>query len=124
MAPFTTDADLALAPADLADAPLLEELLRGANFTLERQKPGSWVKVVNVDGQWVNVPVDIMVPEGFAPPGGRRSVPLGPHGSMAARRAVGLEGALVDNDEMEVDSLDDQDERHFTTRVAGPAALS
>lgn len=76
-----------------------------------------------MDGQAVKIPVDIMVPEGVAPPGGRRSVRLGPHDKMAARKALGLEGALIDNDEIEIFSLDDQDGRRFTVRVAGPAAL-
>ncbi len=122
-APYTTDADLAVAPADLADAPLLEDLMRRADFILDEQQPGAWVKSVTVDGQAVKIPVDIMVPEGVAPPGGRRSVRLGPHDKMAARKALGLEGALIDNDEIEIFSLDDQDGRGFTVRVAGPAAL-
>lgn len=42
---------------------------------------------------------------------------------MAARKALGLEGALVDYDLMEVAALDDTDERSYTVRVAGPAAL-
>jgi hypothetical protein len=123
VAPYTTDADFAVAPADLADSPLLEDLMRQADFVLDEQQPGSWVKSVTVDGQRVKVPVDIMVPEGFAPAGGRRSVRLGPHDKMAARRVLGLEGALIDNDDMEIGAIDDQDPRRFTVRVAGPAAL-
>jgi hypothetical protein len=123
VAPYTTDADLALAPANLADAPLLEQLMRQADFWLRERQPGSWVKTVTVEGQSVDVPVDLMVPEGVAPSGGRRSVQLGPHSKMVARRALGLEGALIDNDSLDVTALDNRDDRRFTVRIAGPAAL-
>ena len=40
-APYTTDADLAIAPADLADSPLLDELLIRRGFTHHaRRRPG------------------------------------------------------------------------------------
>lgn len=51
VAPYTTDADLALAPGDLADEPHLEDLLGGAEFSQEGQQPGSWVKSVPVGGR-------------------------------------------------------------------------
>jgi hypothetical protein len=57
------------------------------------------------------VPVDLIVPEGAAPPGGRRGVRLGTHGRQAARRAVGLEAALVDNSVMTIETLDPLDFR-------------
>ncbi len=123
VAPYTTDADLALTPDDLADDPLLERLMRDADFTLDAQQPGSWHKRVKVDGQETDIPVDIMVPDGFAPPGGTRSVRIEPHDRMAARKAVGLEGAVIDFDRMDVAALDGADSRTFTVRVAGPAAL-
>jgi len=123
LAPYTTDADLALTPGDLADDPLLEALLRDADFTLDVQQPGSWHKNVKVDGQDTDIPVDIMVPDGFAPPGGTRSVRIEPHDKMAARKAVGLEGAVIDFDRMDVAALDSADSRVFSVRVAGPAAL-
>lgn len=123
LAPYTTDADLALTPDDLADYPLLEELMRDAAFMLDARQPGSWHKSVKVDGQDTDIPVDIMVPDGFAPPGGTRSVRIEPHDKMAARKAVGLEGAVIDFDRMDVAGLDEIDPRTFTVRVAGPAAL-
>jgi hypothetical protein len=123
VAPYTIDADLALAPDDLADDPLLEELMRAADFSLNIQQPGSWHKTVMVGGMNVDIPVDIMVPDGFAPPGGTRSVRIEPHDRMAARKAVGLEGAVLDFDKMEVAALDQADSRAFSVRVAGPAAL-
>lgn len=122
VAPYTTDADLALSPAELADEPHLEELLAGADFHQEGD-PGAWVKTVQVGGEDVRIPVDLMVPEGFAPPGGRRSARLPPHDRMAARKAVGLEGVLLDNDLQVVAALDGPDPRHFSVRIAGPAAL-
>ncbi len=123
LAPYTTDADLALTPDDLADDPLLEGLMRDAAFTLDAQQPGSWHKSVKVDGKDTDIPVDIMVPDGFAPPGGTRSVRIEPHDKMAARKAVGLEGAVIDFDRMDVAALDEADSRTFAVRVAGPAAL-
>lgn len=123
LAPYTTDADLALTPEDLADEPRLEALMRGAGFVLDAGQSGSWHKTVLVGDDSIDIPVDIMVPHGFAPPGGRRSVRIGPHDKMAARRAVGLEGAAIDFDVMDVNSLDPPDTRVFAVRVAGPAAL-
>ena len=69
------------------------------------------------------IPVDLIVPEGFAPPGGRRGARLGPHGNKAVRRALGLEAALVDKDPMTISALDPADERSITVDVAGVAAL-
>jgi hypothetical protein len=71
----------------------------------------------------VNIPVDLMVPEGLAPPGGSRGARIEPHDKMAARKALGLEGAVIDNDPMDVAALDNQDLRSFVVRVAGPPAL-
>ncbi len=121
-APYTTDADLALAPARLAHEPRIEKLLEDANFE-QKGDPGIWWKTIIIDGMPTDVEVDIMVPEHFAPAGGRRSVRLPPHDKMIARKAIGLEGSILDNDLMEVAALDDADSRRFTIRVAGPAAL-
>ncbi|HEY5815440.1 MAG TPA: hypothetical protein VIS95_03770 [Solirubrobacterales bacterium] len=63
------------------------------------------------------------MPDGAAPPGGTRGARLGPHGKRAARKALGLEAALVDNRTMQVEALDPADGRSATVRVAGPAAL-
>lgn len=64
-----------------------------------------------------------MVPERFAPSAGRRSVRLPPHDKMIARKAVGLEGAILDHNVMDVAALNSSDPRRFTVRVAGPAGL-
>jgi hypothetical protein len=122
VAPYTTDADLALAPARLADEPHIETLLGDAGFE-QRGAPGVWWKTVDIAGEPTDVEVDIMVPERYAPAGGRRSVRLPPHDKMIARKAIGLEGAMVDHDLIEIAALAGSDPRRFTVRVAGPAAL-
>lgn len=123
VAAYTTDADLALAPDRLTDAPLLEDLMGAAGFSPPSRQPGAWIKSVRVGEQVVDIPVDLMVPEGFAPPGGTRGARIDPHDRMTARKAVGLEGAVIDNDLTEIGALDGDDPRRFTVRVAGPAAL-
>lgn len=114
VAEYTTDADFTVAPADLADAPLLADLLGARGFT-PREQPGSWL---SPDGIYV----DLMVPEFLAGPGAR-GARLGPHGKRAARRAKGLEGALVDRDHRTIGALDPDDGRTVELWVAGPAAL-
>ncbi|MCY3667732.1 MAG: hypothetical protein OXH81_18880 [Gemmatimonadetes bacterium] len=113
-APYTTDADFCIAPDNLSDEPLLYELLQDRGFSPGEQ-PGSWH---SPDG----IPVDLMVPEALAGPGSR-GARLGPHGKRVARRAKGLEGALVDRKRMEIVSLESNDDRSVVMSVAGPAAL-
>ena len=122
VAPYTTDADLALAPARLADEPHIETLLGEADFE-QKGDPGVWWKTVVIAGVPTSVEVDIMVPERYAPAGGRRSVRLPPHDKMIARKAIGLEGSMVDHDLIEIAALTESDPRRFLVRVAGPAAL-
>ncbi|MGH8952857.1 MAG: hypothetical protein ACRDX9_15745 [Acidimicrobiia bacterium] len=114
VAEYTTDADFTVSPADLADAPLLSDLLTGHGFT-QREHPGGWL---SPDGIYV----DIMVPEALAGPG-TRGARLGAHGKRAARRARGLEGALVDREKGTIASLDPGDDRQIDMWVAGPGAL-
>ncbi|MDA8318562.1 MAG: hypothetical protein M0030_01925 [Actinomycetota bacterium] len=121
-APYTTDADLVLAPSRIADEPHIEELMLEADFH-QKGAPGIWWKSIDIEGTPTDIEVDIMVPERFAPPGGRRSVRLPPHGKMVARKAIGLEGAILDHDLIEVGALEAADSRRRTVRVAGPAAL-
>lgn len=128
VAPYTTDGDLALDPSRLTGIPALELAMGGAGFCLQPMEgghvePGIWLKSVMVAGRAVSVPVDLIVPEGAAPPGGRRGVRLGEHGRQAARRAVGLEAALVDNGLMTIAALDPADSRSIEAKVAGLAAL-
>ena len=127
VAEYTTDSDLALASDVLADSPLLEDLM-SARFDHARRGPGEgedpgvWTRTVEVGGEAIEIPVDLIVPEGIAPPGGSRGARLGPHGKRAARKAPGLEAAIVDNDVLTVEALDD-DPRSIEAKVAGPTAL-
>ncbi|MGH2987944.1 MAG: hypothetical protein ACRDLO_14835 [Solirubrobacterales bacterium] len=127
VAPFTTDADLVLDPALLGEEPELEPAMTAAGFHLslvdDHVEPGIWVAPAKIDGVEVLVPVDLIVPEGAATGGGRRGARLGPHGKRAARRAVGLEAALVDRSTMTISALDPADDRSVQAEVAGPAAL-
>jgi hypothetical protein len=95
VAPFTTDADLVLEPERLADRPLIGAALEQSGFVAGVQ-PGEWLKD--------EVRVDLMVPAALAGPG-RRGVRLGVHGNRAARKARGLEGALVDRDRRVIESF-------------------
>lgn len=112
---YTTDGDLAILPADLEPAPLLEELLHVAGFERDETNVGTWL------GRG-DVKVDFLVPEAFGP-GGRRSADLGVHGKRAARRAHGIEAAAMDNAPMRIAALEPGDQRAFFIRVAGPGAL-
>lgn len=117
LAEATKDSDVALDPRVIANEPLLDEAMLGAGFYRSDQ-PGSWL---NRDG----IPVDLMVPELLAGGGrvGARGARIPPHSKSAARRARGLEAAMVDNSSMDVPSLDPLDRRVVRLRVAGPAAL-
>lgn len=117
VAPYTIDADLALDPRALADEPLLEGILRQAEFQPATQ-PGSWLVPV---GDRL-VPLDLMVPEALEPKG-RRAANLGEHGDKTARRAKGLEAALVDRERHAIRALDPVDPRVHDAWVAGPGAL-
>ena len=114
VAEYTTDADLALQPDAVADAPLLDEILKAGGFTAQ-EHPGRWLSTEGVY-------VDLMVPEALAGPG-TRGARLGPHGKRAARRAEGLEAALVDRDMHTITALEATDGREARIWVAGPAAL-
>jgi hypothetical protein len=122
VAPYTTDGDLALDPSLLGDSPALEAAMTGAGFHLAVE-PGIWLTTTQIEGVDVVIPVDLIVPDGAAPAGGRRGARLGVHGNHAARRAVGLEAALVDHSAMEIAALDPSDTRAIQTEVAGAAAL-
>lgn len=114
VAEYTTDADLAIAPGDLADSPLIGDALTARGFT-PRVHPGGWL---SADGIYL----DVMVPEALAGPG-TRGARLGTHGKRAARRAKGLEATLVDRERRTVVALDPADGRSREIWIAGPAAL-
>lgn len=117
LAEATKDSDVAIDLRLLGPDPLIEDAMKRAKFKPSAQgQPGSWV---NDEG----IPVDLMVPEELAGEGGRRSVHMPPHDKMSARRARGLEAAIVDYREIPVPPLDSADNRAITANVAGPAAL-
>lgn len=119
IAEFTTDADLALDTRRLSANPRIETAMNAAGFHRDpiAPQPGSWISPSGV-------PVDLMVAEQQAGSGGRRGARIPPHANDAARRARGLEGALVDNTRMRLAAHDpDSDRRGAHVRVAGPAAL-
>jgi hypothetical protein len=119
VAPFTRDADLVLDPRALANEPTLDGAMRAAGFVPDATKgqPGAWLSPSGA-------PVDLMVPEALAgpPAPGRRGGRIPPHSKRATRRAVGLEAAVVDHDQIEISGLD-RDTRRRRANVAGPAAL-
>ena len=124
--PHTTDADLAFDPALLRPQPPLDHALSDAGLIAKIGSDGpivgSWVAERTVAGQPVLIDLDVLVPDAVGGVG-RRAARLPGHGGVTARKAVGLELALVDNDEMDVRSLDPVDERTYRVRVAGVAAL-
>jgi len=115
LAETTKDSDLALDTRALPDTPLLEHAMQQAGFRLDPDspQPGSWLSRDYI-------PVDLLVPAALAGPGGRRGARIPPHSKRAARRANGIEAAIVDHNPMRVGSLDPHDQRAFTVRVASP----
>ncbi len=117
LAEATKDSDLAVDSRSLGHDPRIETAMESARFCHDPSgQPGAWLSPRGV-------PVDLMVPEALAGTRGRRGVDLPPHDKRAMRRAVGLEAAVVDNNEMTIQSLGADDWRRVTARVAGPAAL-
>lgn len=120
LAEATKDSDLALDTRRLADDPRIERAMSAAGFSqaVNRTQPGSWLNPAGI-------PVDLMVPEALAGAAAsqRRGARIPPHANTAARRAVGLEAAVVDHAPMRVAALAQGDARSCTIEVAGPAAL-
>lgn len=113
VAPYTTDADLALDVESLGAEPRLETAMQAAGFV--RDQVGGWRGAGDVS-------IDLMVATTQGG-GGRRAARIPPHDRRAVRKALGLEGALVDRSRQRVAALDPADERGFDVFVAGPAAL-
>jgi hypothetical protein len=113
VAAYTTDGDLALDPNVLDDEPRLADGLLAAGFSLA-VKPGTWARD--------EVQIDLMVPMALGGPG-RRSARLGPHGTEVARKAKGLEAAIVDNTVVTLTALDPSDTRAIDVAIASVGAL-
>jgi hypothetical protein len=120
LAEATKDSDLAIDPRELRSDPRIEVAMERAGFYPNpfSSQPGAWM---NPAGS----PVDLMVPEDLAGPGGRnaRAARIPPHNRRSTRRARGLEGAMVDHPLMIITALDPVDGRSYQAQVAGPAAL-
>ena len=114
VSPFTYDADIALDPELLRDAPPIVDVMERAGFRLGDQ-PGLYSR----GGRHR---VDLLVPEAVGGPG-RRGARLGAHGTRAAMKVRGLEGALVSHEERTISSLALGAIRSCNLKVAGPAAL-
>lgn len=78
VAPYTTDADLAIHPARLGPEPRIEIALGKAGFDREGAQVGIWKKSVLVAGASQVVQVDFLIPETLGGPG-RRSARIPPH---------------------------------------------
>jgi hypothetical protein len=121
VAAFTTDADLTLDPALLQPAPEIEAAMTAAGF-YRGNRVGAWVVSRDIDGTPTNVEVDLMVPEAVGG-GGSRAARLAGHAKNVARKARGLEAALIDKRSIVIAALDASDTRSFSVAAAGPAAL-
>jgi hypothetical protein len=121
VAAFTADGDLIIEPARLAAEPKLADLLQNAGFKPGNQV-GSWIARRLFGQTPMTVPIDFLVPEAVGG-AGRRAARLASHGKEVARKARGLEGALVVQRDHILDALDPADERKFAIRVAVPSAL-
>lgn len=114
---MTTDADLAINVAGLAEAPELGGVLRDAGFT-PGPNPGHWVAASEIAVDLMVVPHQAGTTKATA-----RAARLAPHEKLTARIARGLEPALIDNDLVTISAFQASDARTFALRVAGPAAL-
>jgi hypothetical protein len=96
-----------------------------AGFSLGKDgNPGTWMRIERVGIHEHSIPVDLLVPSGALPADKHRGARLGPiHGNSAARKAVGLEAALVDNSILNISALEATDARTMSALVAGEAAL-
>lgn len=112
----TKDADLAVDPRELQDEPSLEAAMVAAGFRLS-DNPGIWLAAGS------GAQVDLLVPESLAFGTGRRAARIPGHGVSSARRVVGLEAAIVDNEAHTLTALEPLDRRALSVRLAGPAAL-
>lgn len=125
VAPYTTDGDLAIDPALLAEIPPLEQVLKSAGFIPKGgDAVGVWITHRPTEAHpSTEVAVDLLVPASVSPGKGRRAARLPGHDARAARIVQGLEGVIVDVETMLLTALDNEDHREFEVRVAGPAAL-
>jgi hypothetical protein len=125
VAAFTSDGDLGIEPVLLGDTPALQDALAAAKLEAPTgANVGIWTTTVELsDGTAAKVCIDLLVPRALSPKAGRRAAPLRGHHERAARVVAGLEGIVVDFDQMTIAALDIADPRAIAARVAGPGAL-
>ena len=124
VAPYTTDGDLVVDPTALGAIPPLERALGDAGFAPDSPSSvGIWKTSRARGGGDVVVAIDLLVPRSVSVGKGRRDAKLEGHAPRAARIVDGLEGTLIDHDEMDVAALREADARRLRVRVAGPAGL-
>lgn len=116
--PYTTDADLAIDPRLLKEAPPIEDVMRAGGFEL-RDQPGLWFKPDDVLG---DAEVDLLVPDTMSG-SGRRGARLPGHTNKAAMKSPGLEAVLSDHSPISIGALEPHDDRTHDLEVAGIAAL-
>lgn len=115
--PMTTDADLALNTAHLADSPEIAQTLVDSGFS-PFGNPGHWLGSMDVAIDIMVVPYQAGTTSATA-----RAARIPPHAKTVGRIAPGLEPALIDNTVHTITALDDSDPRTYRLRVANPAAL-
>jgi hypothetical protein len=117
VAPMTTDADLAMHVDWVQDEPELYAAMHAAGFLADEQ-PGRWRGCGDVC-------VDLMVVPHQSGRKGRnaRAANVPPHRTGVARIVRGLEPSLVDHHRQRVESMEQDDSRSFSIRVAGSSAL-
>jgi len=118
VAAFTTDADITLDPALLQQAPEIESAMMAAGF-YRGNRVGAWVVSRDIDGTPTNVEVDLMVPEAVGG-AGSRAARLAGHAKNVARKARGLEAALIDKQTIVIAALECVD---YVTIFSEPTPL-
>ncbi len=124
IAPYTTDADLAIDPSRLGPIPPLEQALLDNGFRPKtKDSVGIWVTTRTVGSRAVDISVDLLLPDGASSNPNSRAAQLDGHDRRAVRNVAGLDGAFVDQDVMTVAAFDVEDLRKIEVAVAGPAAM-
>jgi hypothetical protein len=121
VAEYTSDADLAIDPTGLIAEPEIESAMTAAGF-FRGNRVGAWCISRKVGNVPTKLEVDLMVPEAVGG-GGTRAARLPGHAKHVARKARGLEAALVDRGVSTITALAPGDDRRFPVDVAGPSAL-
>jgi hypothetical protein len=116
---YTTDGDIAVDPATVAPEPDLAAVMDAAGLQ-KGDQPGIWSP--KAGGPHAPT-VDLLVPRAFADSPTKRGARLRGHSANAARYVRGIEGCLVDCNEMTIGALDTKDARRFRLSVAGSGAL-